>query len=330
MKNQSKPFHPYMSEVSKLESQGRCALSMGDTELAREKYGKAGDIIARSLKLFRSQEFVHDERIFAATAYFQAGLYTEAWKQLQRIEPRFLDERSRQILEDFLPDVRERNRKSYLTKMRHHIHQLWKLKKHEQIIEILKTHPYIYDRVALAFFRAVNCVESGSWRAGNIFYADALKWRPLDRDLMFLAGCAPLNAIRFGNDALIVSQHTLKLTRNAWSVCVAAGIVYLHAMRDGSKLSNQAAKEFIELMDESTATFAELPDSLQSDPDVVNYYNASRAEADALKQFFSQNLTQTQLEESLNSHDPSILISSSNLLIQREESLISESLRLAN
>src|SRR5207249_2050274 len=59
-------------------------------------------------------------------------------------------------------------------------------------LEVLKAHPYAWDRADLAFLRAILCEELRQYQAAALFYATALKFRPDDPQIAFTSAALPL------------------------------------------------------------------------------------------------------------------------------------------
>ena len=95
--------------ASALSGEGELALARGNTAMARAKHDEAGQILERRMKAVGRAREKHYLRFLAATQFYKGGHYRHAAELAEKIDPKLLDARARELLPNFLTDVRDRS-----------------------------------------------------------------------------------------------------------------------------------------------------------------------------------------------------------------------------
>jgi tetratricopeptide (TPR) repeat protein len=169
-------------------AEAEIALRQGDTDRARALYEEAGKRIETAAQAHRKPSDKALDWFIAASQYYRGGLYQKAGQLCNRIQKTLLPSAMRPLYDQFFRDVRERERSDYVERIRKQLLTAWPERRYQDILDVLKDHPYIYPPPALAFLRAVCCEELGEFQAAALFHADA--WRfsgERDTALLFLS-----------------------------------------------------------------------------------------------------------------------------------------------
>lgn len=177
--------------ASRAAAEGKFALGTGDTILAAEKYAEAGVALEKEANSARKAPQKNLLRFLAASQFFYGGHYTKALKLARRVEERLLPPPVRQLFAPFFRDVKDRTRSDYAIGIRKTV-LLISTNQPAAALELLKSHPYVCERSALAVLRALLCEELKQYHAAALFFATALKFRPNDPTIGLMSATLPL------------------------------------------------------------------------------------------------------------------------------------------
>ena len=212
--------------------EGSFALGIGETDKAKQKYKEAAEALEQEIAANPPAKVLHTLRFLAATQYYLGGYYTKACKLTQRIEGRFLDNEIQLLLAKFRRDVDNRSSSGYLPKMHKKVFSLYNSQQHQQLMNLLQLHPYLYNQMDLAFFRAVLCEHLGFWKAAAIFHRDGALGLQDGSDYMLVAAGPAMRLCMEGriDAAWEFIEHLRNLMPNTVTNMVAS-LMYFHRAR---------------------------------------------------------------------------------------------------
>ncbi|MDY3557086.1 hypothetical protein R5W24_006273 [Gemmata sp. JC717] len=256
--------------ASRLAAEGKLALGSGETALAAEKYAQAGAAIERSWASARRSDARNLARFLAATQYYLGGHYGRALKLANRIEARLLPPETRPLLTPFMANVRARAAQGYASEMRQAFSRLWLAQDYKRLLNELKDHPYVYDRVGLAFLRGSLCQELERWDAGAAFYAMAISEFPDGSDIVLLSVARVLGLPAEGriDEAWAYIGRLRELVPNTVTNLVASFVCFFRASRASGADRAELHKEQLRYFDEGLAGYEKLPSERQQDPEM--------------------------------------------------------------
>jgi len=159
--------------ASRISAEAGVALIQGDTALAQQKHAEAGQILERRMKAVSRAREKHHLRFLAATQFYKGGHYQHASELAEKIDPKLLDERARELLPPFLKDVRERSSPGYLPRVRAKLNALWKAEDWKDVLVTLADHQFVLPPGGQAWLRGVCCRRLGNLKASALFLAQA-------------------------------------------------------------------------------------------------------------------------------------------------------------
>ncbi|AWM40918.1 hypothetical protein GobsT_05130 [Gemmata obscuriglobus] len=259
--------------ASRLAAEGKLALGSGDTELAHAQYSAAAKLFeARANSALKSGD-KHLLLFLAASHHFYGGGYARALRVARRVERRLLRAEVRPLFEPFMRDVEARAAPDYIEKVRKRIFEASKSGRHVDALEILKGHPFIFDRTGLAFMRAFICEELKRYHAATLFYLSAMQFRPEDPSLDFLAAALPLSLPAMGrlDEAWEYVQYQLKEIDHAITHVSASLVCHRRASQTEEGLQQELLGEQIKHFENGWKRYQEMPKAFQQDPDLCLY-----------------------------------------------------------
>ncbi len=251
-------------------AEGDAALSVGDTQRAREKYAEAGEILESEMRSIRDGETGQLVRFLAASQFYRGGHYRRALDLAEKIRESELPAGSRHLLPRFMRDVKDRATSDYEARVQERLQTLWTAKDYAGIIAALQEHPYVLSPADLAFVRAVCCETLGKYRPAVLFFANA--YRRSQNNPAVLAALAPLPLNLPGQGRLQEAweyvQAQLDLFPNAVSYALASILCNKRARQaEGDarvSLCNEQAQYFARAREE----YARLPTGHQGHPEI--------------------------------------------------------------
>jgi tetratricopeptide (TPR) repeat protein len=257
--------------ASAAAAEGNFALGIGDTVVAAEKYALAGKALEKEAAGARKAS---DRNIFlflAASQYFHGGEYKQALKIGKRVEERLLPDHVRPLFASFVRDATDRAREGYIGEMRKKIYSLTSTAGPGAALELLKSHPYVFDRTQLAFARAFLCEELGRYHAAAIFHASAMKFQPDDPKLAYMSTAVLqwLPTVGRLDEALEYIRYQIEEIGHAVTYIAASVLGYRRAMLVTDP-DNQGVifREVVSFFEKAWKLFQQMPNVFQRDLDL--------------------------------------------------------------
>jgi tetratricopeptide (TPR) repeat protein len=261
-------------DASRAAGEAQRALTLGETDRAREHFGVAGDILERKIASLRKQPDKHFARFLAASQYYHGGNYQKARELARQVEKRFLPVEAQPLFEQFFRDVKERADPGYEVGVRNRLQFHLTRKEYETCLEILRDHPYSVSQAQLAYSRAFCYEHLRDWPAAAIFYADAIRQLPEDPELLFSTAGVPLSLAGSGDlaEAWRYVEYQLEALPNAVTFITASLIRFHQApqARDEETRSHLLAEQ-VEYVEKGWQHFQRLPDNLRRHQDLRRY-----------------------------------------------------------
>ncbi len=160
------------------------ALGRGDTALAQQKHGEAGRVLERRMKAVSRAREKHYLRFLAATQFYKGGHYQHAAELAEKIDPKLLDARARELLPNFLTDIRDRSGAGYAPRIGTELKALWEARDWNGLLATLADHQYVLPTSSMAYTRAMACLHLGKLRTAAVFFA--LAYRDVDVERRYL------------------------------------------------------------------------------------------------------------------------------------------------
>lgn len=272
--------HNLEHEASILSMEGETALYEADNVLSRKKHVKAAKILQRYANGTRKTKVRHLRRLLAATQYFKAGLYKRAARLASRIESRFLSEDDKKIFQTFRSQVRRRAKSSYVLAIRKYVEHYQKKGGFKEIASLVWHHPYIYERIGLAFMRAYTSVQLKQYfAAGTFAYAshrfglDPIK----TLELAFLPYLAEQSSgLEEGCSA---AEKFSKCFPHPMAYLVTSSFLYRAANSTKGEKRRELATKQISHFEKAGVDYRNLPIEYQNDADVRFFLFTSAATA---------------------------------------------------
>lgn len=254
-------------------AEGQAALGVGDTALARKKYGEAGAILERDMKAHHGGSEKQLLRFLAATQYYKGGEYQKAQELATKIDARALPKNVRGLLPQFLKDVKERSSPGYAMSIRRTVHALWLEGKSREAIVCLQNHPHIFDPAGLAFMRAVLCARLGDYRAATLFFRSVIQLAPTETETIFMTAAHPLGLISQGRilEAWECVQQQLELLPHPVTYITASIVDYRRFVSATPENRQQWAEEQFGFVERAFHAYQQLPAEQQMHPDMRGY-----------------------------------------------------------
>jgi tetratricopeptide (TPR) repeat protein len=265
-----KPAPNSAASVAALE--GGSALLRGDTNLARRKYGAAGELLLKQSSAALKQQERHLGWYLAATQFFKGGDYRRAAQVASRIEAKFLPPHLRESFSAFVRQTQSRASEHYVQSTRRKMFELWRDGRHADLLRFLQEHPYVLDADGLAFLRAGLCERIGDFRAAAAFFSTAYRLRP---HLEFVALAAGYLFYLTGQGQFKDAQAYADFLTAALPhpvIFAAASVVWLQTARLTPEDQREPLFEKqLSLFDRARAGFLRLPPGERSHPDVRTF-----------------------------------------------------------
>jgi tetratricopeptide (TPR) repeat protein len=261
-------------DATRAAGEAQRALALGETDRARERFGVAGGILEAKMRSLRQQPDKHLTRFLAASQYYHGGNYQRALELARHVETHFLPVEVRPLFDQFFRDVKERADPGYQVGVQNRLRMHLSRKEYEASLEILRDHPYCVPQPQLASLRA-SCYEYlRDWHAAAIFYADALRQRPEDPELIFSTAGYPLSLAGSGDltEAWRYVEYQLRLLPHAVTF-ITASLIRFHQASQATEeeTRKQLLAEQLGYFEKGWQDFQRLSDKLQRHQDLRRY-----------------------------------------------------------
>ncbi len=261
-------------DATRVAAEGQAALAVGNTDLARERFKEAGDLLESKIGGNKKPAVKHLTRFLAASQYYHGGDYQTALKLARKVEVKYLPQETQALFGKFIRDVNERAEPDYEERVRKQLLEQWQRKDYPAFLAILQEHPYVIPQAKLALLRAFCFEELRDWHAAAVFFADALKGMPDDPETMALSCAYPLVLARENNlpEAWKYAQFQLKAMPNAITF-ITASMLRFHqatATKDARDAEN-LLREQIQYFDDAWAHYQQLPTKVRDYQDIRKY-----------------------------------------------------------
>lgn len=254
--------------ASRLSAEAGLALVRGNTALAARKHDEAGQILEMRMNAVGRAREKHYLRFLAATQFYKGGHYQHAAELAEKIDPKLLDARARELLPPFLKDVRERSSPGYPGRMKAKMDTLWAAHDWKGVLDLLAEHQYVMTPGGSAWARGICLRELGELKASAIFFAQAIRHRETVVPTIRHACCSVLElAISPDRDA--AERFAMWLTDhmpNAASHAALAFARYAKLVHAPEHERAEIVREQISAMDNAVAGAEELLASVANDP----------------------------------------------------------------
>ena len=251
------------SKSSLAGMEGSHALMLGDTLLARQKYGEAGDILLRGSKLDLPAADKHLLRFLAASQYYHGGDYHRAAKITKSVNRGHLPPSDYPCFDQFLKDIAIRTAEGYAKGIRLAVYECRQSGKYEEGLQILQAHPYVYDPAGLAHTRADLCIRSGKIKAAVLFSADANRYSNFHANAVTSRAFQGHHLMRLGKHTEAEEYQQLVLKYEPTALDLAMMGVRTHKRFEHGDRSSGV--ELLNLMDRAKVKFSELPEMTRND-----------------------------------------------------------------
>lgn len=261
------------SSISKFASEARLALSDGQTALAAEKYLQAAKRLKAASEAAINSKTKHLCRFLAASHFYYGGHYDKAFRLARRVEVRLLAVDVRSLFEPFLRDVEYRSNPKYAEEIRSQIDALRRAAKAAEVIEMLKSHPYVLQEADLAFIRAIMCEQLGHYKAAALFYAFAFRLKPNELKRIYTATVFPfgLSVHQKLKEAWEFSRVLAASFPHPVTMVIASTVCY-HLANSEVSSAELWTKRQLEYFVEMKRFFADSTRGLQEDRDMLDLY----------------------------------------------------------
>jgi tetratricopeptide (TPR) repeat protein len=254
--------------------QANAELGRGNTSQARRLYCQAGTVVKLAADAERKVARRHSLLFLSATQYYLGGDYSKAAKLSHRIDKRFLPEHDKQLLDEFLVNVKFRSAGDYKPTIRKKIETAVRSNDSRSALELLKSHPYVVDQRTLAFLRGDLCAELGNYEASTYFFADSLAlMRPEEKLTLHLtANTLPLNLLQQGNieKALQVAKlHDRRIPHTITKVMMATCAYQMGIIRE-SQSPNSHFDSAMSHFEEATESYSRNSDRDKSHQELID------------------------------------------------------------
>jgi tetratricopeptide (TPR) repeat protein len=262
------------AEATRAGAEGQAALSVGETDRAKARFGQAGKILAAKVAGHRKQPDKHLSRFLAASQYYQGGHYQKALDLSRKVEAKFLPVEARPLFEKFLRDVKDRAAPGYADVVRKQLTAHWLRKDYEAILTTLQDHPYVINQSGMAYMRASCCERLGDYHGAAVFFADAVKTAPDNAAVLFTAAGYPLRLVGNGelDEAWKYVSYQLKATPNAITFLTASNIRFHQAHKaDGQEETGKLLGESVRYFEQAWRLFQQFPAQVRDSMDLREY-----------------------------------------------------------
>lgn len=268
-------------------AKGFRALCEGDTEVARQKYTEAGEILERGSKHDLPAADKHLLRFLAASQYYHGGEYQRAKALVAKVNAGHLRPGHRGTLNQLRKDVEERADAGYAKRIREAVVHCWMSRQSDEAIRILQAHPYVFERAALARIRFDLCLRLGRIEAAVLFSADANRFSSFHPVPVFVRAGAATFLKSLGKPAEATAFLQLVKTKEPTALDWVAVCSDLYTKLERGKGDSSVGWELLRLMDLAQEDFDRLPANTAADSDVricmAHGYLLAAIAADLLK-----------------------------------------------
>lgn len=246
------------------------ALMRGDTVLARAKYTEAGTLFQRQAPSTLNQSERHLSWLAAASEFFNGGEYKLARRTLAPVEIKFLPPETHELHARLVDQLRWRTADDYAQTVRLKLQLLRETGRWEEMLAVLREHPYVLDRAKLAFLRAHVCHRMRNYPAAAALLGTAYRFHPAVELAVIAAG----HVFQLLNEeqvyaAITYSEHLSAEFPHA-ATFAAASLAWLARAR---LVDETVRKPMLEtqlgFFEKSRAAFAEIRPPARTDHDLT-------------------------------------------------------------
>jgi tetratricopeptide (TPR) repeat protein len=254
-------------------AEGLAAIGVGDTALARQKYGEAGAILERDMKAHDGGSEKQLLRFLAATQYYKGGDYQKAQELATKIDARALPKNIRGLLPQFLKDVKFRAAPGYAAGIRQTLYSLRIAQKPREALTILQDHPYVAEPAVVAFMRATLCDQIPDYRAAALFFASAIRFAGGDIRIAFMSVVTPLVLLRQGriSEAREYVRQQLELFPNSITYVTGSIVNYHQFVAASLDERQQHSTEQFKFVEQAWDAYQNLSTEQRSNQDMRAY-----------------------------------------------------------
>jgi tetratricopeptide (TPR) repeat protein len=259
--------------ASLASAEGFAAIGVGDTALARKKHTEAGEILERDMKAHHRGSEKQLLRFLAATQYYKGGHYQKAQELANKIDPGALSKKHRELLSQFLKDVKQRAAPDYEIRIQKMLRALWHQNKTQEALDVLKEHPYVVDAGTLATMRATLCNRIQDFRGAAIFFAAALRYTSGAVEVAIMSVKTPLLLLKQGqiSNAWEYVQHQLELLPHPIAYVTASVVSSDRFASAKPEDRQQHSEEQFAFVEQAWDAYQKLPAEQQSHPVMKAY-----------------------------------------------------------
>jgi tetratricopeptide (TPR) repeat protein len=241
-------------DASILSMEGETALYSADNALAREKHAKAAKILHKLAEGTRGSAELHSLRFSAATQYYKAGFYDRALKLTHRIQSRFLPSDDERLFQQFCKEVRKRASKGYEASIRQRLEHYQKRDDFRSLASLVIRHPFVFDRVTLAFIRAYTSIRLKHYSAAGSFAAAACRFAVNSpTKLLEMAFLPYLVELTEGlQEGWKAAQNFAKFFKHPAGYLVASSMAYRLANAAKGEVRRELARKVVEYFNKAT------------------------------------------------------------------------------
>jgi hypothetical protein len=220
--------------ISRASMDGEGAIGKGDTIAAREQHRLAGQLLLGKITSKLSGHEKGYVRFLAATQFYKGGDYNKAWEIVSKIESDILPLSVRDKFGEFRRTAKQRSRASYPQSIRDYVRKKFDNKEFLEMLQIIASHPYAWERSGMAMFRSFICAELKEYTASVSYMISALRFGVPSQDYFFQMAGFPLVSSEKGDyeGAWEHVQIAIKMTQKHAAYYLAATcFLYLAAWR---------------------------------------------------------------------------------------------------
>lgn len=261
-------------DASRVAAEGKAALSIGETDRARERFQAAGVLLEAKISNLRKSNDKHLIRFLAASQYYHGGHYQKAQDLARKVDAKYLSSEAKPLFVKFFRDVQERSDPAYEKRIHKTLLVLWHNQAFSEILTLLQEHPYVLGQTDLTFLRAFCFEELRDWRSAAVFFADALNGTPDDPEAVlhpaaYLLSLAGQDRV---SEAWEYAQYQLKALPNAVTFMTASMIRFQQANAMKGELEAEGLyREQIQYFEEAWRRYHQLPPKVRDFPLVREY-----------------------------------------------------------
>lgn len=271
-------------EASLLSLEGETALYEADNILARDKHAQAAKILKRHWGSVRTSTDRHMRLFEIATQYYKAGLYFRSQKFSRRVQAKFLRQNDKKLFQVFSNEINRRVKPMYSITIQNLVQECQSKDDFKKVAALIRKHPFVYNRIAMAFMWAYSSMRSKKYAASGTFANASCRFGLDASKVVALAFLPCVVELKEGRDeGCIAAQRFAKHFPHPMAYLVAASILYRVAnSKSGEDRRRWAQKQityYEKGYERGIAGFVDLPAEYQNDMDIRFFLFTSSATA---------------------------------------------------